>query len=213
MKDIFVLLVCFLTVSSTAWCQKHEIGVHGGGIIGNPIGKNNSSDVAGGFNAGVYYRYAPIKWIGVQGGVRYQFFNENQGYWFNRNSLKNALEIPLQVIVFPKYRFNLIGGIYMKNLLGRTVTSDEVHNSEQTIEAQMYKMSKKPIFGYEVGVAWNRKNCRIVFSFRQDINSWMDKQDQKSVLQTQGRYFFMKHVPKSMTFNISVEIPLWRFRK
>lgn len=119
MKDIFVLLVCFLTVSSTAWCQKHEIGVHGGGIIGNPIGKNNSSDVAGGFNAGVYYRYAPIKWIGVQGGVRYQFFNENQGYWVNRNSLKNALEIPLQVIVFPKYRFNLIGGDIYEESFGK----------------------------------------------------------------------------------------------
>lgn len=213
MKRVFVFLVCFLAVSSAAWCQKHEIGVHGGGVVGNPVGKNNGSDVAGGFNAGFYYRYVPIKWIGVQSGISYQFLNENQEYLINRGALKNALVIPLQAVVFPKFRFNLTGGVYMKTLFGKTVTSDEVHNSVQSPHAKMYPLSKHAVFGYAAGIAWNRKFCRIALSFRQDINSWMDRQEHKRVLQMDGRYFFLEHTPKSMTFNLSVEVPLWRFRK
>ena len=169
--------------------------------------------MAGGFNAGFYYRYVPIKWIGVQSGISYQFLNENQEYLINRGALKDALVIPLQAVVFPKFRFNLTGGVYMKTLFGKTVTSDEVHNSVQSPHAKMYPLSKHAVFGYAAGIAWNRKFCRIALSFRQDINSWMDKDEQRHVLHEAGEDIFLEHTPKSMTFNLSVEVPLWRFRK
>lgn len=89
---LFVLPLC---------AQKHEVGVLGGAMVGYGVGKANYRTMDGGFRAGAYYRYVPNRWVGVQSGLYYQYFNENRGYLVHRRALFNSLVIPVQAVVFP----------------------------------------------------------------------------------------------------------------
>ena len=100
------------------------------------------------------------------GGLYYQNFDESGNMLIHRAALHNNLVIPVRAIVFPKFCLSLLGGVYMKNMLGKTVTSDRVYTfwvepdgskvpafDENT---KFYALDKKPVWGYEVGFAWNR---------------------------------------------------------
>ena len=176
----------------------------------------------GGWYAGAYYRYVPNKRIGAQGGLYYQNFDESGTQRSTVAALHNNLVIPVRAIVFPKFCLSLLGGVYMKNMLGKTVTSDMVYTfgvepdgskvpafDENT---KFYALDKKPVWGYEVGFAWNRKHFRMLLSFRKDMNSWMKRSDLLGMEKVLGRRM-IGELPKSSTLNLTIEVPFWRCKK
>ena len=156
------------------------------------------------------------------GGLYYQNFDESGNMLIHRAALHNNLVIPVRAIVFPKFCLSLLGGVYMKNMLGKTVTSDRVYTfwvepdgskvpafDENT---KFYALDKKPVWGYEVGFAWNRKHFRMLLSFRKDMNSWMKRSDLLGMEKVLGRRM-IGELPKSSTLNLTIEVPLWRCKK
>ena len=222
MKNRLLLFGLLFLMALPGLGQKHEVGAAGGGMVGYAEGKFNNTTMKGGWYAGAYYRYVPNKWIGAQGGLYYQNFDESGDMLIHRAALHNNLVIPVRAIVFPKFCLSLLGGVYMKNMLGKTVTSDRVYTfwvepdgskvpafDENT---KFYALDKKPVWGYEVGFAWNRKHFRMLLSFRKDMNSWMKRSDLLGMEKVLGRRM-IGELPKSSTLNLTIEVPLWRCKK
>lgn len=214
-------LITFLGIifSVSLFGQKHEVGAAGSFVLGYPQGKDNRSELRCGWRAGAYYRYVPNKWIGVQSGVYVQGFDENRELLCDLDACKYALVVPVQAVVFPKFPVSLVGGLSLRQLFGETRvayqkqidTGNGVVNQGGTIN-----LSKHPVLGYEVGVAWNRRHFRVVLSMRGDLTSWLDKGDYALAAEhlgvSDGRYYggFLAHRPKSFTYNLTLEIPIWR---
>lgn len=197
--QLVLLNFCLLLVVS-AKAQKHEVGVNGGWLSGYPYGKSASSVMQGGWSAGGYYRYTLNKWIGAESGLEYT----RKKYDFAGDVWENSLSIPLNVVVFPKFRFSLFGGIYFKNRLGKKTIS--LGYNPYTNEETFLPVEKSPVWGYAAGVKWNMKYCRLVFSCKQDINSWLKNFDRMW-------HGIDEKAPKSFSLNITAEIPLWRNKK
>lgn len=196
----FVLLNLCLVFVFSVHAQKHEVGVNGGWLSGYPYGKSASSVMQGGWSAGGYYRYTLNKWIGAESGLEYT----RKKYDFAGDVWENSLSIPLNVVVFPKFRFSLFGGIYFRNRLGKKTVS--VGHKPMTNEEIFLQVEKSPVWGYAAGVKWNMKYCRLVFSCKQDMNSWLKNFDRMW-------HSIDEKAPKSFSLNITAEIPLWRNKK
>lgn len=194
----FVLLNLCLVFVFSVHAQKHEVGINGGWLYGYPKGKYTSSSMEGGWSVGGYYRYTMNKWIGAESGLDYI----RKKYQFEKDNWENSLSIPLNVVVFPKFRFSLFGGIYFRNRLGKSTVL--LGYNQITNEKIFYHVEKNPIWGYTAGVKWNMKYFRLVFSCKQDMNSWIKDFDRiRSDIK----------LPKSFSFNFTAEIPLWRNKK
>lgn len=204
MKYFITIFLIILVLPSLA--QKHEVGIQGGWLYGYPHGKTNSNTMYGGWDVGGYYRYSLNKWVGAESGLDYT----RKKFYFKRDLWENSLSIPLNVVVFPKFRFSLFGGIYLKNRLGTNTLSETIIKSDglglKTMEYSSYQVEKKPVWGYTVGAKWNMKYCRLVVSCKQDITSWM--KDFHKVWYYVG-YPLVKPY-KSFSLNLTAEIPLWR---
>lgn len=199
-----VLIFCLVLVFSVQ-AQKHEVGVQGGWLYGYPYGKTNSRTMHGGWNVGGYYRYTLNKWVGAESGLDYT----RKKFEFEGELWENSLSVPLNVVVFPKFRFSLFGGIYFKNRLGTNTLSKTIMKSDGlglvTIEYSSYQVEKKPVWGYTVGAKWNMKYCRLVISCKQDMTSWI--KDFHKVWDYEG---WIVKPYKSFSLNLTAEIPLWR---
>lgn len=184
--------------------QKHETGIHGGWLYGYPKGEANSSIMKGGWSAGGYYRYTVNRWVGVESGLDYTRKKCEVGndYW------ENSLSIPLNVIVFPSFRFSLFGGVYMKNRLGTSFLWGGTNLSTGEDDYYILK-EKKPAFGYNAGVKWNMKYWRLVIFCQQDLTSWV--KDFHKVMLYEGWPTVKPY--KSFSINLTAEIPLWRNKK
>ncbi len=77
MKNRLLLFGLLFLMALPGLGQKHEVGAAGGGMVGYAEGKFNNTTMKGGWYAGAYYRYVPNKWIGAQGGLYYQNFDES----------------------------------------------------------------------------------------------------------------------------------------
>lgn len=196
----FVLLNLCLVLVISVQAQKHEVGVNGGGVFGYPGGKSTNGTIRSGWSAGGYYRYTLNKWIGAESGLEYV----RKKYEFEGDNWENSLSIPLNVVTFPKFRFSLFGGIYFRNRLGKKTVS--LGHNPITNEEFFYQVEKRPVWGYTAGVKWNMKYCRLVFSCKQDMNSWMKDFDRMW-------HGIDEKAPKSFSFNFTAEIPLWRNKK
>lgn len=199
----FVLLNLCLVLVISVQAQKHEVGINGGWLYGYPKGKSASSVMYGGWSAGGYYRCTLNKWVGAESGLEYT----RKKYGFVEDVWENSLSIPLNVVVLPSFRFSLFGGIYLKNRLGKNTLSSGINMV--TGEQSFYQVEKKPVWGYTAGVKWNMKYCRLIFSCKQDMNTWM--KDFDKVLHYEGWYLNKPH--KSFSINLTAEIPLWRNKK
>ena len=111
------LLGLLLMAVLPGWAQKHEVGAMGGFVLGGPVGQVNG--IYGGGEGGAYYRYVPNKWIGLQGRLNYQYLVEDSGNW---SKLRHSVVEPLRAVVFPKFRFSLVGGLFMRQVFGETKT-------------------------------------------------------------------------------------------
>lgn len=192
----YFIISLFLLLNLSAYTQKHEIGIGGGWIQGYPEGKKNSNIIYGGWNAGAYYQYIPSQWIGIQSGL-----------YFERQNPKhdNHCLIPIKAIVFPKFRFSLIGGVYMRNMLNSYLFSDSY---DAAVHKKLYvNFPTKPAWGYELGAKWNMKYCRLILSYRQDFSSWVYSKDIRYI---RLYSWYTEFTPKRNTFSLEVEIPLWR---
>lgn len=190
-----VLLGLLLMAVLPGWSQKHEVGAMGGFVLGGPVGQVNG--IYGGGEGGAYYRYVPNKWIGLQGRLNYQYLVEDSGNW---SKLRHSVVVPLRAVVFPKFRFSLVGGLFMRQVFGETKTW-----------GGQFRFSKHPALGYDAGVAWNHRHWRLVLSLQKEFSSWMSKKEYDKALER--GVFLWKSRPKSATFHLALEVPLWRGRK
>ena len=224
MKNRLLLFGLLLLMALPGLGQKHEVGVDGGFLFGNPVGKANNDNLKGGGKGGVYYRYVLNKWIGVQGGLDYQNFVEDGEYLDKEMALRHSLTVPVRAVVFPRSRFSILGGLYMRKLFGdtkRTWWKDRYEFSEEggdhnTFDKVRVRFGNRPVWGYEAGVAWNHKSWRLVVSFRKDLSSWMLKKEYNRVAeQFFAPWFddFPREMPKSTTCHLTVEVPLWRAKE
>lgn len=186
----FVLLNLCLVFVFSVHAQKHEVGVNGGGVFGYPGGKSTNGTIRSGWSAGGYYRYTLNKWVGAESGLEYV----RKKYEFEGDNWENSLSIPLNVVAFPKFRFSLFGGIYFRNRLGKKTVS--LGHNPITNEEIFYQVEKRPVWGYTAGVKWNMKYFRLVFSCKQDMNSWMKDFDRMW-------HGIDEKAPKSFSFNIT----------
>ncbi len=189
-------LCCLLMLAVLpGWAQKHEVGATGGFVLGGPVGQVNG--IYGGGEGGAYYRYVPNKWIGLQGRLNYQYLVEDSGNW---SKLRHSLVVPLRAVVFPKFRFSLVGGLFMRQVFGETKTW-----------GGQFRFSKHPALGYEAGVAWNHRHWRLVLSLQKEFSSWMSEKEYDKASE-RGVYLWASR-PKSATFHLALEVPLWWGRK
>lgn len=202
MKTVFKFMLINLgfLFALSVHAQKHEVGVNGGWLSGYPYGKSTSSVMQGGWSAGGYYRYTLNKWVGAESGLEYT----RKKYEFEGDNWENSLSIPLNVVVFPKFRFSLFGGIYFRNRLGKKTVL--LGHKPMTNEEIFLQVEKSPVWGYAAGVKWNMKYCRLVFSCKQDMNSWLKNFDRMW-------HGIDEKAPKSFSINLTAEIPLWRNKK
>lgn len=200
----FVLVALCLVFFVTAKAQTHEVGVHGGWLTGYNAGRENTSTMTGGWTAGGYYRYTVNKWFGVESGLDYTRKKLEIGH----DLWENSLSVPVNVVVFPKFRFSLFGGLYMKNRLGTTILSGGT--SSATGKESTWELKKKPAWGYEAGVKWNMKYFRFVVYCKQDMISWVKDNDQIRKWYAWTRF---PHTIKSFSIKLTAEIPLWQSRK
>lgn len=196
----YIIFIYLFLFAISAYAQKHEVGVNGGGVFGYPGGKSTNGTIRSGWSAGGYYRYTLNKWVGAESGLEYV----RKKYEFDKDIWENSLSIPLNVVVFPKFRFSLFGGIYFRNRLGKNTVSLGYFPGDD--EESFYQVEKRPVWGYTAGVKWNMKYFRLVFSCKQDMNSWMKDFDRMW-------HGIDEKAPKSFSFNITAEIPLWRNKK
>lgn len=224
MKNRLLLFGLLLLMALSGLGQKHEVGVDGGFLFGNPVGKANNDNLKGGGKGGVYYRYVLNKWIGVQGGLDYQNFVEDGEYLDKEMALRHSLTVPVRAVVFPRSRFSILGGLYMRKLFGDTKKTCHIYGSgwEETqdgsslFDKMRVRLGNRPVWGYEAGVAWNHKSWRLVVSFRQDFTSWMLKDEHEIIYRKYDYAFagrFPQKLPKSTTCHLTVEVPLWRAKK
>ena len=103
MKTVYVLL--FLLIAGSVAAQRHETGISGGGLLENSAGEVNNSNWNGGWMTGAYYKYSPVKWIGLQTGIYYK----NVGRDLNTSKLtpRGSILFPLSAVVFSGFKFNL----------------------------------------------------------------------------------------------------------
>lgn len=183
--------------------QNHEIGIYGGGLHGYSKGKANSKVTAGGWNVGGYYRYTFNKWIATESGIDYT----RKKLEFGGDLWENSLSVPLNLIVFPSFRFSLVGGFYLKNRLGTNILSSGKNSI--TGKRTFYQVEKKPAWGIAAGAKWNMKYCRLVIFCKQDLTSWV--KDFQKVWNYVG--WPLKEPFKSFSVHITAEIPLWQNKK
>lgn len=218
MKNLLILSGLLFLMALPGLGQKHEVGAAGSFVLGYPQGKDNSSELRCGWRAGAYYRYVPNKWIGLQSGVYVQGFDENRELLYDLDACKYALVVPVQAVVFPRFPVSLVGGLSLRQLFGETRVFYWIEDpNEEFLQEGTIKLSKHPVLGYEAGVAWNRRHFRVVLSVRGDLTSWLDKGDYALAVEYLGvssdrRYYngFLAHRPKSFTYNLTLEIPIWR---
>ena len=203
MKIIYLLL--FLINVGNAIAQRHEAGLSGGILYENATGKENDNQTwFTGWEAGAYYKYTPIKWIGLQTGIYCNHVKKD----LNTSHLnpKGSLVIPIQAVLFSGFRFNLTGGLYLENLTGQL--RYKVENPQE--KTYTYgKIAKYPALGYQIGGKWNMKYCNIVFIFRKCFSSYI-KPKPESI---SWPFQFLSADPKATSIHLSVEIPLWRYGK
>lgn len=193
------LIVCLLVLSAIfSQAQRHETGVAAGGFYANTLGKTDHTWY-GGWSGGIYYKYTPLKWVGIQSGLYYQ--NVSRRLSLSSN-LKHSLVLPIRLILFSDFRFNFLGGIYMENLMGNFRSSD--HYDEGIKDFQYINFDKKPIFGYEIGGKWNMKYFNLVIAYRRDFTSWMNDVNRIHI------YTAIKEAPKASAIHATLEIPIWR---
>lgn len=196
----FILVNLCLVLFVTGKAQTHEVGVHGGWVIGYNSGRDNTSTMTGGWTAGGYYRYTVNRWVGAEGGVDYS----RKRFEFYYQLWENSISVPVSLVVFPKFRFSLFGGLYMKNRLGTTTFKGGYDFDMNKIPPS--ELKKRPAWGYHAGIKWNMKYFRFVASCQQDLTSWV-----ADFSQIQG--WICQHPIKSFYINLTAEIPLWRNRK
>ena len=200
MKTVYVLL--FLLIAGSVAAQRHETGISGGGLLENSAGEVNNSNWNGGWMAGAYYKYSPVKWIGLQTGIYYK----NVGRDLNTSKLtpRGSILFPLSAVVFSGFKFNLSGGIYIEHL-----TDNLRYVIGYLPETKTYiydKIDKRPAWGYELSGKWNMKYCNLVFTFQKCFSSWM-----KDYQKVRWDFPLIKATPKSTTLYLSLEVPIRRF--
>ena len=160
------------------WSQKHEVGAMGGFVLGGPVGQVNG--IYGGGEGGAYYRYVPNKWIGLQGRLNYQYLVEDSGNW---SKLRHSVVVPLRAVVFPKFRFSVVGGLFVRQVFGeaKVIYEKPSKPGDVAIWGGQFHFSKRPAFGYEAGVAWNHRHWRLVLSLQKEFSSWMSKKEYDKV--------------------------------
>lgn len=197
-----ILLINFILILTlSVQAQKHETGILGGWLYGNPEGKANSTTMHGGWNAGGYYRYTWNKWLGIESGLEYT----RKKIYVNDEEWESSLSVPLNAIVFPSFRFSIFGGIFFKNHFEHITMSYFI---PQTTQQSIYKVEKKPVWGFTAGLKWNMKYCRLGFSYKQDLTSWM-----KNFKEIQSHSLDMREAFKGFSMNITAEIPIWRSKE
>ena len=201
MKNRLLLFGLLLLMALPGLGQKHEVGVDGGFLFGNPVGKANNDK-----------------------GLDYQNFVEDGEYLDKEMALRHSLTVPVRAVVFPRSRFSILGGLYMRKLFGDTKKTCHIYGSgwEETqdgsslFDKTRVRLGNRPVWGYEAGVAWNHKSWRLVVSFRQDFTSWMLKDEHEIIYRKYDYAFagrFPQKLPKSTTCHLTVEVPLWRAKK
>lgn len=199
MKIIYILL--FLLLARSTIAQQHEAGFSGSWFRTCPEPRNNLAWFWGG-EAGVYYKYTPIKWFSLQTGIHYKHILQEP----DKRGLdkRGSIVMPLRAVFFSSSRYNLIGGVYMEHLTDdlRYIKTQDPSTGYKTYG----KIAKKPAWGYEAGIKRNMKYCNLMLTYRQCFSSWM-----KDYLEVQWNYNpTLYAAPKSRSVHLSVEIPIWR---
>ena len=208
MRRLLYLFCLLMLAVLPGWSQKHEVGAMGGFVLGGPVGQVNG--IYGGGEGGAYYRYVPNKWIGLQGRLNYQYLVEDSGNW---GKMRHSVVVPLRAVVFPKFRFSVVGGLFVRQVFGeaKVIYEKPSKSGDVAIWGGQFHFSKRPAFGYEAGVAWNHRHWRLVLSLQKEFSSWMSKKEYDKVSE-HGIYLWASR-PRSATFHLALEVPLWRGRK
>lgn len=183
-KIIFTICFLFLIISCFAQIKngKHEVSLAGGYLLVDPDTDLNKH----GFSINALYSYIPIKWFGIQTGIQY---NYTQNYCYGKDTIHAPLQIPLYIVLFPKFKFSLTGGVYYEIVTGKLV--EDAHY-----------MEKQNVWGYELGIRKNWKHIRLKLAYKKGITPWYHEKP--------GAHAYPSK--KSRAFNATIEIPIWRNR-
>lgn len=195
MKNSIVLgFFLLLGVSSVSAQKLHNIGVAGGYMMIN-IKEKKLENFDKGYNLGAYYMFVPSRFAALQTGLFYRYLNSK--YVTELSSLKHIGMIPLELILFPRFRINVIGGIYWQHFFGKPNKT----LGESVVPLYMDKLYKqRNAMGAVCGLKVNLKYCFLRIDCRSSYRGWL--QGRKKTSEYGQSY-------KDISMNFSLELPLW----
>lgn len=186
-KILLSTLLFFLTAVCTG--QKKD-GVHQISVSGGYLSVYRGADInLNGFSVATFYHYTPLRWVGLQTGVQY---NYTKSYFGNDAHIHAPVQLPLYLVIFPGFRFSITGGIYYEFISG--------HLPEDFVTPYMKVQN---VWGYGIGLRRNFRPLNIKLEYKKAMKPWYTPLPE--AVSDKDR--------TSWSINVMIEVPIWRNHK